>query len=438
MLPIVAIVGKPNTGKSTIFNRLVGKRKAIESGVAGTTRDKLMSKTKLHDRMVYLVDTGGISMAEADDIEEDVRSQAKLAIEGADVILFVVDGQKMLTTEDFHVADLLRKSGKKTILIANKCDNLDIENRIYNLYELGFGNAVAVSALHKVGLDEVKDLACDALDEQGIVADEAEEDKESINVSFLGKPNVGKSSLLNAILGRKEAIVSNVPGTTRDSLEAYYEKDGQSFCFVDTAGLRRRGKIGKGIEKYSVLRSLGAIEESDVSVLVLDYSEGITKQDLHVASYILEQGNGLLIAVNKTDLMENIEEERYHFIGRARYEFDFLPWAPLVFLSAKTGKGVDGLLETILECNQERKKRITDSDLAVWLEETVAKHSPKGTKYGKLNQFKSIWQDGIEPPSFTIKTKFPDKIHFSYRRYLENRLREEFGFNGTAIRLRFK
>ncbi len=438
MLPIVAIVGKPNTGKSTIFNRLLGMRKAIESDVAGTTRDKLMCKAKMHDRQVYLVDTGGIRQVNEDDIEEDMRAQARIAIDGADVILFVVDGQKMLSSEDFHVADILRKSGKHTILVANKCDNLDIENRKYNLYELGFGDAVAVSALHKVGLDEVRELVEEELDRQGIEVDDGEADEDVIRVSFLGRPNVGKSSLLNAILGKEEAIVSDTPGTTRDSVEAYYEDEGQQFCFVDTAGVRRRGKVQKGIEKFSVLRSLQSIEESDVSALVLDYKGGITSQDMHVASYILEQGNGLVLAVNKVDLMENIEEDRERFINHTRHKFDFLPWAPLVFVSALEGKGIGGLLDVIRDCDKERKKRISETDLAIWLEQTVMKHTPKGMKYGKTNKIMSITQNGTEPPSFTIKTRFPDKVHFSYRRYLENRLREEFGFGGTSVRLRFK
>jgi len=438
MLPIVAIVGKPNTGKSTIFNRLLGKRRAIESDVAGTTRDKLTSKAILHDHQVYLVDTGGIRMENEDDIEEDMQAQARIAIDGADVILFVVDGQKALSSEDFHVADILRKSGKHTILVANKCDNLDIENRKYNLYELGFGDAVAVSALHKIGLDELSDFIEADLVEQGFKPEREEVDDNVIRVSFLGKPNVGKSSLLNTVLGKEEAIVSDVPGTTRDTVEAVFEHDDQEFCFVDTAGVRRRGKVAKGIEKFSVLRSLQSIEDSDISVLVLDYKEGITSQDMHVASYILEQGNGLVIAVNKIDLMENTEEDRNRFIKHARYKFDFLPWAPLVFISALEGKGIDGLFDVIRDCSQERKKQISDTDLAIWLEQTVSKHTPKGTKYGKLNRINSIRQYGIQPPSFVIKTRFPDKVHFSYRRYLENKLREEFGFNATAIKIRFK
>jgi len=439
MLPIVAIVGKPNTGKSTIFNRLLGKRRAIESDVAGTTRDKLMSKTTIGGEKMYLVDTGGIRMENEDDIEEDMLAQAHIAIDGADVILFVVDGQKPLSGEDFHVAEILRKSGKRTILVANKCDNPDIESRKYNLYELGFGDAVAVAALHKIGLDALSGMIVTVLEEDGKTApDEKEKDADVVRVSFLGKPNVGKSSLLNAILGKKESIVSDIPGTTRDTVEAYLKHGDKELCIVDTAGVRRRGKVAKGIEKFSVLWSLQAIEDSDVSVLVLDYKEGITSQDMHVASYILEQGNGLIITVNKSDLMDNVQEDCNRFIKHARYKFDFLAWAPLVFVSALENKGTSELLDVIFDCNEERKRRITDTDLSIWLEKTVSDHTPKGTKYGQLNRIDSITQHGIQPPSFTIKTRFPDKVHFSYRRYLENRLREEFGFNGTAIRIRFK
>ncbi len=282
-------------------------------------------------------------------------------------------------------------------------------------------------------------MVVDELEVQGFDGSSGEkEDEDVIRVSFLGRPNVGKSSLLNAILGKEEAIVSDVPGTTRDSVEAYFTHGEQEMCIVDTAGVRRRGKVAKGIEKFSVLRSLQSIEDSDVSVLVLDYKSGITSQDMHVASYIIEQGNGLVIAVNKIDLMEEKEEDRNRFIKHARYKFDFLPWAPLVFVSAIQRKGVDGLLDVIQECDKERKRRISDTDLMIWLEQTVSKHTPKGMKYGKFNKIERIHQDGTEPPSFTIKTRFPDKVHFSYRRYLENKLREEFGFNGTAVRIRFK
>lgn len=441
MLPIVAIVGKPNTGKSTIFNRLLGKRRAIESDVAGTTRDKLMSKASFHDREVYLVDTGGISFGEEDDIEENVREQARMAIDGADVILFVVDGQKYLTTEDFHVADILRKSGKPVILVANKCDNLDIENRKYNLYELGFGDAVAVAALHKIGLDELMDFVEDELDDLGLkhiaAIDDAPED--TIKVSLLGKPNVGKSSILNALVGREEAIVSDTPGTTRDCVDVHLKHEEREFMISDTAGMRKPGKWGKGtIERFSVLRSLRAIEDCDIAVLVLDYTEGITKQDLHVCSEILDQGKGLVLAVNKIDLMENADKNKAWFISKAQRDFDFLPWAPLVFVSAVEDVGLKDMLSVVIEANDERKRQIPQGELNIWLEDAIANHEPKGTKYGQRNTIERVRQDGIDPPSFTIRTRFPDKVHFSYRRYLENRLRERFGFRGTAVRLRYK
>ncbi|MBU1018581.1 MAG: ribosome biogenesis GTPase Der [Patescibacteria group bacterium] len=441
MLPIVAIVGKPNTGKSTLFNRLLGKRRAIESKTAGTTRDRIMTKAHLHDNEVYLVDTGGITFEAEDGIEEDTRKQAEIAINGADVIVFVVDGQKVLTSEDFHVADLLRKSGKPTVLVANKLDNLDMMDRKYNLYELGFGDAVAVSALHKTGMDELIDFIEDALDDLGIKKIAAIEDtpEGTIKMGLLGKPNVGKSSILNAIVGSEQAIVSATPGTTRDCVDMNFDHDGRQYVISDTAGIRRPGKLGKAtIEKFSVLRSLRAIEDSDVVVLVLDYNEGVTNQDLHVCSEILEQGKGLVLAANKTDLMENKEKNTAWFISRAQKEFDFLPWAPLVFVSAKEGDGLKDLLSVVADAYDERKKQIPEGELNIWLEDAISKHEPKGSMYGQRNEIRGIRQDGIDPPSFVLKTKFPDRLHFSYKRYLENRLREKFGFKGTSVRLKYK
>lgn len=438
MLPIVAIVGKPNTGKSTIFNKLLGKRMAIESEIAGTTRDKLMSRTKLHEYNVYLVDTGGITTGEGDDIEENVREQAKVAIDGADVIVFVVDGTKSLSSEDFHVVDILRRAGKPIILVANKCDNMDIENGIYNLYELGFGHAVAVSALHKVGMEHLKNAIEEEVAKLGFEKRLVVDDLKTIRVSFLGTPNVGKSSLVNAILGRKEVIVSEVPGTTRDSVEVEMKHKDHRFVFIDTAGVRKSGKVEKGIEKFSVLRSLRAIEDSDVSVLVLDYSKGIISQDMHISSEILERGKGLVLVVNKSDLMDDPKKNEDWFISTVLYRFDFLPWAPLVFTSAKNRKGVSGLLDVVANCYKEREKKISQSDLKLWLEQTIAKHEPAGSYHGRKNKILSIKQDDIKPPSFTIRTRYPDSVHFSYRRYLENRLREEFGFNGTTVRMRFR
>ncbi|EKD48336.1 MAG: hypothetical protein ACD_65C00012G0007, partial [uncultured bacterium] len=261
-------------------------------------------------------------------------------------------------------------------------------------------------------------------------------EKGSVRVSILGRPNVGKSSLLNAILGRKEAIVSDIPGTTRDSVEVYFKRGDDKFIFIDTAGLRKKGKVEQGIEKFSVLRSLRSIEESDVSVLVLDYLEDITSQDLHVASYILDRGKGLILVLNKVDLMNDPEEQKRHFIGRFRYEFDFLPWAPLVFVSAKNKTGVEPLLDVVLEAQKQRCRVIPEHELKIWLEEAVSAHELAAGVGKKKNKIMKIKQDTIKPPSFTLKVRYPDKVHFSYRRFLENKLREKFGFNGTAIRLR--
>ncbi|MFA6527932.1 MAG: ribosome biogenesis GTPase Der [Candidatus Gracilibacteria bacterium] len=438
MLPIVAIVGKPNTGKSTLFNKLLGQRRAIESEIAGTTRDRLMCKTRLNEYQAYLVDTGGITVAEGDSIEANVKEQAKIAIDGADIIVFVADGSKALSSEDFNVVDILRKSGKPIILVANKCDNQEIRDNVYSLSELGFGNAVPVSALHKFGLDSLVKYIEDEIEELGFDKNVPIDEFKTIRVSFLGTPNVGKSSLINAILGRKEVIVSDVPGTTRDSVEVEMKYKEHRFVFVDTAGVRKSGKVEKGIEKFSVLRSLRAIEDSDVTVLVLDYSKGIISQDMHISSEIIERGNGLVLVVNKSDLMDEPKKNEDWFISTVLYKFDFLPWAPLVFTSAKNKKGIGGLLDVVANCYNEREKKVSQSDLKFWLEETIAKHEPAGSYHGKKNKILSIKQDGIKPPSFTVRTRYPGSIHFSYKRYLENKLREKFGFNGTAIRIDFR
>ncbi|MDP2624777.1 MAG: ribosome biogenesis GTPase Der, partial [Candidatus Peregrinibacteria bacterium] len=338
MIPVVAIVGRPNVGKSSLFNRLVGKRRAIESSVSGTTRDQISHRVKLFEHDVILVDTGGLELDSEGDIEADVQSQAQAAIQGSDLVVFVVDVTQNLTTTDFHGADLLRKSGKPTIIVANKCDHLArLEEGAYNFFELGFGEAVAVSAVHGSGLDVLRNTMDASLDSLGFKAEMDEEldhRYEGLRISFAGRPNVGKSSLVNALFGKEKVIVSDIPGTTRDSVEVPFSYNDQPFVLVDTAGVRRRGKVEKGIEKYSVMRTLQSIDDSDVVVLMIDGSEGLYAQDLHVCEFVLKENKGLIVVVNKTDLFEDQDETRAYFTRLLRRRMAFVPWAPVVFTSA--------------------------------------------------------------------------------------------------------
>ncbi len=445
MSAVVAIVGRPNVGKSTLFNRLIGKRQAIESEIPGTTRDRLYQTTDLSGYRVLLVDTGGLELdKDGDDIEANVQEQSRVAIDGADVILFMVDVRSDLTSEDYHAADLLRRSTKPVILVANKCDNRSLEELRFNFYELGFGDPVPAAALHSDGLDEVsnsvahelKKLKFEKFDEEI----EEEEDDGRIKISFLGRPNVGKSTMINALFGKKKVVTSDVPGTTRDSTSIPFEYDGSDFTLIDTAGLRRRGKVQKGIEKYSILRTMQAVEDSDVCVLMLDFAEGIANQDCHVSAYILEQKKGLIIVVNKVDIAKGKTREDLEnsFIHRLRKKMAYLPWAPVVFSSALERKNIFHILDLAKSVFAERKKIIPQEDLSVWLDMTLAKHSPKGQKGKRRFNVLQMKQVDSDPPTFVFYCEWAEYMHFSYARYLENELRSQFGFVGSSLLFKFK
>jgi GTP-binding protein len=444
MSSVVAIVGRPNVGKSTIFNRLIGKRRAIESDVAGTTRDRLYQSMKLSGYKVLLVDTGGLELGkEGDDIEANVQEQSRVAIEGADIIVFVVDVRSELTSEDFHAADLLRKSKKNVILVANKCDNPTLEETRFNLYELGFGEPIAMTAVHSYGFDDLRHRLASELDGLGFKteADEPKEREEGrTRIAFLGRPNVGKSTMVNGILGKKAVVVSNVPGTTRDSTELPFSYKEHDFMLIDTAGMRRRGKIEKGIEKYSILRTMQAVDEADVCVLMLDFIEGITSQDQHVSQYILEQKKGLIIVVNKVDLEEgNVREDlERRFIHTLRNKMAYVPWAPVVFSSALKRKNVFQILELSSEIAKERGREISQEDLNVWLDHALAKHAPKGKRGKRRFNVLGVEQVSTRPPSFVFSCEWPELMHFSYARYLENEIRSQFGFVGTSLGMTFR
>lgn len=442
MQAVLAIVGRPNVGKSTLFNRLIGKRKAIESQVPGTTRDRIYDSVEIDGYHTMLVDTGGIEVGEGGtDIEANVQEQSKTAIEGADVIIFVVDVREELTSEDFHAADLLRRSKKPVILVANKCDNPKFEDQRFNLYELGFGEPIPVTALHSFGIDDLEERIGEELKNLKFEKQEGYRKHEGrIRITFLGRPNVGKSTMVNSLFGKKMVVTSSVPGTTRDSTEIPFEYKDTAFTLVDTAGIRKRGKIEKGIEKYSILRAMQSIDETDVCVLMLDFDEGVTKQDCHVSEYVLDQKKGLILVMNKVDQFKGKErEDREHMaIHELQKAMDYVPWAPLIFTSALERKNIFQILELAIEISNERKREIPQDQLDVWLHMALKKHPPRGSRGKQRFNVLNVKQVDILPPTFVFGCAWPDIMHFSYGRYLENELRTQFGFGGTSLRLIFR
>lgn len=430
MLPLVAIIGKPNVGKSTLFNRFVGYRKAIVSPTPGTTRDRHYAQIE-GKKPFLLVDTGGIESKAEGVIEENIVAQAQIAIAEADVIVFLIDSKEEITSEDMNVAQMLRKSGKKILLVASKCDS-GLED-FTDFLQLGFGFPQPVSATHNIGTDELLDEIYKLIPKIKV----PKKEKDTLRLAILGRPNVGKSSLINKLLGSDQLIVSEIQGTTVDSTDIDLEYEDTTFTLVDTAGIRRRGKIEKGIEKYSFLRSLGASEKADICALLIDGKEGVTAQDQHVAEYILKSYSGLILVVNKLDLMESGEEERMKFLNYLKYKFDFVPWVPVVFVSAKTGKNVEKILELAKAIEANRSKRIETGKLNTWLERVVMKHMPTGSGR-KVPKLFYMTQVETHPPHFVIFVNSEEYFHFSYLRYLENQLRETFDFTGTAIKIEMR
>ncbi|MDF2379009.1 MAG: ribosome biogenesis GTPase Der [Candidatus Gracilibacteria bacterium] len=433
MLPLVAIIGKPNVGKSTLFNRFAGFRKAVVSPTPGTTRDRHYAQIKA-DKPFFMIDTGGIESKSAGVIEDNIVAQAQMAIEEADLILFLIDAKEGVTSEDQHVADLLRKCGKKIILIASKCDSQ--QENVIEMLRFGFGEPIMVSAIHLLGMPELEDTIESYIEK--VEEPEAEEKKnETLKLAIMGRPNMGKSSLINSLLGKEKLIVSDIAGTTIDSTDIDFEFEDEKFTLVDTAGIRRRGKIEKGIEKYSFLRSLRAAEKADVCVLMIDGSEGITSQDQHIASYMLDYYPGVILAVNKLDLMEKGSEARDEFAHQMMHKFEFMPWAPVVFISAKNGKNIEQILKLASEIKKARYKRIETSKINKWIEKTMIKHMPTGTGR-KIPKLFYISQVDVDPPHFVMQVNKKEYFHFSYMRYLENQLRDTFGFEGTAIKFHMR
>jgi GTP-binding protein len=436
--PIVAIVGRPNVGKSTLFNRLVGERQAIVEDVAGTTRDRVYGTADWSGLDFTVVDTGGlqdereIASASLADIARHTSEQARTAISESDVIIFVVDTKMGLASGDHEVADLLRRADKPTILVANKADSQERRASAVEFYNLGLGDPIPVSAYHGSGTGDLLDRVVEALPE----AEETEE-TEGPNITIAGRPNVGKSRLLNAILGQERSIVSDVPGTTRDSLDTQVMWAGRPLSLIDTAGIRRRGRVDQGVEQYSVIRSMRAIDRSDVVLLLIDAVEGFTAQDLHIGGYIEDRKKGIVVVVNKWDLLEKTPETMDEYRAKAREALDFMPFAPLVFISAKFGQRVNQVLDVALSVVDERSKRVPTAALNKVLRQAIADHPPP-SKPGKWLKFYYATQVDVEPPTFIFFCNDPSQVHFSYRRYLENRLRETFGFPGTPLRISFR
>jgi len=429
--PIVAIVGRPNVGKSTLFNRLLGERRAIVEGLPGTTRDRIYADISWGGRELTLVDSGGLEPKPGSTIRQKVKEQVEIAIAEADLILFLVDSQEGVMPVDEEVVDILRRSQKPVMLVANKVDSSKQQSEVLQFYELGIGEPIPISAYHGRGIDELLEKATACLPLLPPVSVEPE----LMKIAIVGRPNVGKSLLANTLLGEERLIVHEIPGTTRDSIDAVFRYDGESIVLIDTAGIRRRGRIEPGIERYSLARTLRAIDRADVALLLTDAVEGITAQDMHILGYIQQAYKGAILIVNKWDLAEVKDVTLWTEVVRQRTKF--MPYVEVLFLSAKTGYGVEKVLPTAKRIYEERLKHLPSTLLDSMVKEAVAAHLPP-KKGGKQLKIINAMQTGINPPTFVFYVNDAKLAHFSYRRYLENKLRQFFGFQGTPLRLLFK
>ncbi|MFD2679520.1 ribosome biogenesis GTPase Der [Bacillus seohaeanensis] len=427
--PVVAIVGRPNVGKSTIFNRIVGERISIVEDVPGVTRDRIYSSAEWLTHEFNMIDTGGIEIGEEPFLEQ-IRQQAEIAIDEADVIIFMVNGREGVTSADEIVAKILYRSNKPVVLGVNKVDNPEMREMIYDFYSLGFGEPYPISGSHGLGLGDLLDEVVKNF--KNIEDDPYEEDV--IKFSLIGRPNVGKSSLVNALLGEERVIVSDVAGTTRDAIDSTYTFDEQEYVIIDTAGMRKKGKVYETTEKYSVLRALRAIERSDVVLVVINAEEGIIEQDKKIAGYAHEAGRAVVIVVNKWDAVEKDEKTMKKFEQNIRDHFQFLDYAPITFLSAKTKKRVHTLLPIINLVSENHSQRVQSSILNEVVMDAVAMN-PTPTDKGKRLRIYYATQVAVKPPTFVVFVNEPELMHFSYERFLENRIREAFGFEGTPIRI---
>ncbi|SMB94445.1 GTP-binding protein [Desulfonispora thiosulfatigenes DSM 11270] len=430
MKPLVAIVGRPNVGKSTLFNRLTGGRIAIVEDTPGVTRDRLYRDAEWENRIFTVIDTGGIETGKNDKMIERIKIQAQIAIEEADVILFVIDGRTGITVEDQEISLMLRKTKKNVILVVNKIEDYSDPTTMYEFYSLGLGEPNYISAAHGMNTGDLLDNVVEKLPKN----DEEIIDPDIIMLAVAGRPNVGKSSLVNTILGKERVIVSDVAGTTRDAIDTKFMRNSQEYVIIDTAGMRRRGKIYDNTERYSVIRSLRAIDRSDVVLLVMDAKDGITEQDKKVIGYAHEQGKGCILVINKWDLIEKDDKTLHNFEKKVRKELLFLQYAPIIFVSAVTKQRTDKILEIVDYVAEQQSNRVSTSALNQVITEATQLNPPPSDK-GKRLKILYTTQVGIKPPTFILFVNEPEIMHFSYKRYLENKIRDSFGFEGTPIRL---
>ena len=428
-LPTIAIVGRPNVGKSTLFNKIVGRKVSIIEDIPGVTRDRIYQEASYRDKKFYLIDTGGIDVSK-ETFNEEIKIQAEIAINEADVVLFIVDGKEGITHNDLVVRDILRKSKKRVVVAINKVDVKEAQNHMYDFYELGFSSYIPISSIHNTGYVELMDtITMDFPDYNN------EEEDTRLKFSIIGRPNVGKSSLTNALLNEDRVVVSNISGTTRDSIDSIFKYHGEEYVLIDTAGMRKKGRVFESVEKYSLLRSLKSIDRSDICLVVINAEEGITEHDKHIAGYAIERGKGLIFVVNKWDTVTDYSISEYTKLMRA--EFQFATYAPIVFLSALTKKRIHTLMPEVIKVSENIKREIKTSILNDVILDAYQLNLPPSYK-GKRLKIYFYSQTGVKPPKFTLRVNNKGLVHFSYERYLENKLRENFNLEGTPIILQFK
>ncbi len=428
--PVVALLGRPNVGKSTIFNRLVGSKISIIEDTPGITRDRIYGSVDYKDYKFHLIDTGGIDLEEAS-FNDEIKVQAELAIDEADVIVFVVDGKEGLTSNDFAVRDMLMRSNTRIIVAINKCDSKLVEETEYEFYELGFDKYLKISGEHNIGISELLDEIVDGF------SPIEEEYADIVKFSIIGRPNVGKSSLVNALLNEDRVIVSNIAGTTRDAVDTPFTYHGKDYVVIDTAGMRKKGKVYENVERYSLLRSMKAIDRSDVCCIVINAEEGIIEHDKHIAGYAIDAGKAVVLVVNKWDVIEDKDAAMRKWKKELEVNFQFMTYAPIVFLSAKTKKRIHTLMPEVLRAYENSKKEVKTSLLNEVITDAYSLNLPPSYKGKRLKIYFST-QVSTNPPTFNIQVNSKSLVHFSYERYLENKIRESFDFTGTPIIIQFK
>ncbi|NLK73037.1 MAG: ribosome biogenesis GTPase Der [Clostridiales bacterium] len=431
--PIVAVVGRPNVGKSTFFNKIVGRRISIVEDTPGVTRDRIYAEAEWNGVSFVLIDTGGIEPNTNDIILSQMRNQAQIAMETADVILFMTDGREGITSADSEVASMLMKTGKDVILVVNKIDGRDLPDNYYDFFELGLGEPIPISSVNMLGLGDLLDEIVNRFPK----GKDLSEDDDAVKIAIIGKPNVGKSSLINAILGEERVIVSNIAGTTRDSIDTPFTQGDDKYIFIDTAGIRRKSKISENIERYSVLRAVSAIERSDVCLLMLDAEDGVTEQDKKIAGIAHEAGKGVIIVVNKWDLIEKETNTLNEFTKEIRNELSFMLYAPVLFISVHTRQRLDRVIPLIKHVANQCAMRIPTGQLNDLISDAIMMNQPPSDKGKKLKIYYAS-QVGVKPPLFAFFVNSRELTHFSYSRYLENKIREGFGFEGTSIKMVYR